>query len=160
MVMATMQNETWQCGQGLTDIRVDDAGCPVDDKYCKTQAGGEDLAVAAGAAWSITIELPNFYEARVRGLVLQAFDVAAGNADLLHTQTVTSIDIMGNENLGNDLVGAERYRADATGAANGTSQYFRGRLGTNGGVMTIEGVNNSLVVVDVIATIDVNAIRG
>lgn len=155
------KTESWECQSGMTDVRVDDNGCPVDREFCKVQAGGIDAAVLTTAAWSITITLDNFLEARVKGLVLQAFSNAAGNADVLHTQTVTSINIMGTENLGNGSVGAERFRADAQGGYGaGTGQAYRGVLGTQGGPLVITGVNNSLVTVTVIATVDVNARRG
>lgn len=156
-----MRTENWHCQHGLRKVRTDDTGCPIEREFCKTQAGGSDTGTATGAAWSITITLDNFLEARVTGLVLQAFDEAVGNADVLHTQSVTSINIMGTENLGNGVVGAERFRADATGSQKtGTGQAYRGRLGTNGGPLVITGVNNSAVTVTVIATVSVNARRG
>lgn len=154
------RKEYWACQAGLTEVVVDDHGCPTVDKFCKTQAGDIATGIVTGAAFTLTITLGNFIEALVRGLVIQAFDEAAGNADILHTVTITSIVIMGTEQLGNATVGAERYRADATGAVEGTGQAYRGRLGTTGGAMIILGVNNSAVTITVIATIDVNAVRG
>lgn len=162
--MKDSSKEQWQCPQGLTELKTDANGCPLDQRFCKTQGGGQAgtlaVPIATGAPWTITVALPNFVEARVRGLVLQAFDVAAGNADVLHTQTLSSIQIQANEMLGNGIVGAERYRSDATGAGFvGSGQSYNGRLGSTGGNMVIQGVNQSLVGVVVIATVDVTAVR-
>jgi hypothetical protein len=155
-----MRTETWECGTGLEDVRVDDDGCPIDRKFCKTQAGDRAVAIVTGAAWTLTITIANFVEARVKGFVLAAFDNAAGNADLLHTQLVTSIRIQGDEQLGNGVVSGERYRADATGAKVGSGEQWRGRLGTTGGNLVVTGLNLSGATVDIIGTVDVNAIRG
>ena len=90
---------------------------------------------------------------------LQAFSTAAGNADVLHTQVVTSVVIGGEQNLGNAIVGGERYRADATGAKEGSGEKWRGLMGTTGAPLVITGINRSLVAVNVIGTVDVNGIR-
>lgn len=155
-----MRTESWQCAEGFIDVRVDDDGCPTDRKFCKTQAGDRAAGIATGGTWTLTITIPNFTQARVKGFVLAAFSTAAGNADVLHTQRVTSVRIQGDEMLGNAVVSGERYRADATGAKVGSGEQWPGLLGTTGGNLVVTGINDSLVTVDVIGTVDVNAIRG
>ncbi len=151
-------SETWQCQQGLTEVQMDAAGCPIDQRFCKTQVGDTAAAVAAGAAFTLTIAVPNFSDARVAGLVLSAVDPATG-ADWLDAVTLSSISIQGTEELGGGTVSAGRYRRDANGANCGTGQAYRGRLGTTGGSMVITGVNNGAATLFINATADINAIR-
>lgn len=152
--------EYWDCQGGMQAVELDGQGCPMQDKYCKIQVGppGGPVTAGPGAPWTITITIANFTWAKVRGLVLAAFDAAAGNADLLHTQSVSGIDVQGVKNSGG-IVAAERYRADATGANRGTGQAYRGTIGSAGGAVTIDGVNNSLVTVTLLSALDVDALR-
>ena len=152
--------EYWDCQGGLQMVEVDGKGCPLNDKYCKIQVGPQagPTSVAAGAAGTITIAITDFTWAKVKGLVLSAFSSAAGNADILHAIGVTQIKVQGVENLDGEVT-AERYRADATGAAVGTGQAYRGTIGSAGGQVTISVFNRSLVTAVIGAALDVNAIR-
>jgi len=141
-------------------VETDGKGCPLNDKYCKIQVGPATgpTTLAAGIAGTITINIANFTWAKIRGLVLSAFSSSAGNADILHTIGVTSIDVQGIENLSGEVT-AERYRQDATGAGVGTQQAYRGTIGSAGGQVTIGVINRSLVAAVIGAALDVNAIR-
>lgn len=159
------KTEIWQCAQGLTEVVVDDNGCPVDQRFCKTQVGNFAV-VAAGAPFTITITAANFTEARVKGLVAIAADPAAvlgSSVDFLDLVELNSIAIQGTEALGGGFVTASRYRRDATGAGgcggSGTGQSYPGRMGTTGGNLVIQGTNNSAVTLRINFTADINAVR-
>lgn len=156
------ETEYWDCQGGFLAVELDGQGCPMQDKYCKIQVGppGGPVTAAPGAPFTITITIANFTWAKIRGLVLSIFDAAAGNADLLHTGTITSVDVQGIENI-SGIVAADRYRGDATGSgkAGGTTQKWRGTIGSAAGNITIAGVNNSLATVIILAALDVDAMR-
>ena len=157
--MCGCKYEVWnmQCQGGPIQVMVDDAGCPIQQQFCKVQAGANALAIAAGAPFTITIVVTNFTEAMVSGLVLSAIDPATG-VDALAGLDVNSIQIQGTENINGPITG-ERFRRDATGDRRGTGQSYRGRLGTTGGNLVITGLNRGPVTVDINATIDINAVR-
>ena len=152
--------EIWDCQGGPIPVPVDSSGCPIGDKYCKIQVGPQagPITVAAAGTGTITIAITDFTWAKVKGLVLSAFDAAAGNADVLRTIGVTQIKVQGIENTDGE-VSAERYRGDATGSGRGTGQHYRGTMGSAGGTMTIGVVNNSLVAAVIGAAVDVDASR-
>ena len=127
--------------------------------YCKTQSGATVLGVAAGAPFTITIAIANFSYAKVKGLVMVAYDPALG-IDHLREIELTSIAIQGTENI-NPIVTADRYNAQATGSGGGagTKQAFRGAMGSSQGTMVIIGTNRSAVTLNINATIDINAVR-
>ncbi len=155
------QTEIWQCNGGLTPVECDAAGCPIDQRFCKTQAGDEALGVASGATFTLTISATNFTEARVRGFVMAAQDPAAAGAglDMLDGIVIDSIEIQGTQEI-NGPVPARRYTRDATGAVQGTGQYWRGKLGTTGGDLIVIGRNLNAVTVNVFGVADINAVRG
>lgn len=155
------QTEIWQCNGGLTPVECDGAGCPLESRFCKTQAGDEALGVAAGAAFTLTIDATNFTEARVRGFVMEANDpaVTGPGESLLSGIVIDTIEIQGTQEINGPVPGS-RYARDATGAVQGTGQYWRGKLGTTGGQMIVTGRNLNFVTCNVFGAADINAVRG
>lgn len=153
-------HEIWQCQDGPITVEVDAAGCPLNNLYCKIQAGATTLALAAGATAVITVIVTNLIFARVRGLVLQASQpglvAPVGEGGLLDYVGVTGINILGNEHISGE-VPATRYAHDSTGVrGEGTGQYFRGDLGTAGADSLITVVNRSAVIINVWAGHDIS----
>ena len=141
-------HESWQCQNGLTEVEVDSNGCPINQMFCKTQVGAQAVDALGAAvippatAFTITLAVPNFTEARVKGLVLAGCDpTGVVVSDFLDCLEISSIQIQGTEELGGGVVTGARYRSDATGSNCGSGQSYRGRLGTTGGNMVITGIN-------------------
>lgn len=152
-------HEIWQCQEGPTKIAVDVNGCPIDSLYCKIQAGGVSLAIAAGATVTITVTVVNLTYARVAGLVIASSNPAvvapAGPGNMNAYVGITSINILGNEHVSGEVT-ADRYTRDATGVKGvGTGQTYRGGMGTAGAVALIVVTNRSAVAINVWATLDV-----
>jgi hypothetical protein len=160
-------HESWQCQNGLTEVQVDSNGCPLNQMFCKTQVGAQAVdalgsaVIPAASAFTITLSVPNFTEARVKGLVLAGCDPSgAVLSDFLDCLEISSIQIQGTEELGGGVVTGARYRSDSTGSNCGSGQSYRGRLGTTGGNMVITGINQSASAIRINATADINAVRG
>lgn len=153
--------EIWQCQDGPVRVAVDSDGCPLESTYCKIQAGGVALAVLTLATFTITITITNLVFARVRGLVMAASSpVAAPILDTLDQVGITSIDVLGNQMISGE-VPASRYAKDVTGPGGvGTQQLYRGDVGTAGGVITIAGINRSLVTLNIWAAVDISGKKG
>ncbi len=152
--------ETWNCDDGPIDVAIDASGCPINPKYCKQHAGAEDLLVAAGAIYTLTIAVTNLTKARVRAIILEASDPAAAIPGLsaLPQLTVTSILLLQNQ-LISGTVPANRFAHDVTGPNfAGLSAWVRGAMGTAGGILTILGVNRSSIALNVYGSVDIDGI--
>lgn len=161
-----MQNgnhEIWDCQGGPVHVPVDSDGCPLEQKYCKIQLGPQGpgpFAVAAGGSLTLTFAVQDFTYAKVKGLVIQANDPAAGaGTDYLQNLVVTQIRIQGIDNIDGE-VPAQRYASDATGSGpRGTGQSYRGTLGSAGGQATVVVRNDGPATANVAAAFDANAVR-
>lgn len=158
------ETENWCDRNGPVPVQVDSAGCPLSERYCKIQAGGTALAIAAGAAFTITITITNLVSARVRGMTMEAAGTAGPIAaqvspSLLNYIGVNSILILGTQMLSGE-VHATRWARDATGPGGvGTRQWYPGDLGTAGGLAVIVGINRSVVEVNIWAAIDIDGMK-
>lgn len=152
--------EIWDCQGGPVPVPVDSDGCPLSEKYCKVQVGPQGpgpFTVAAGASITLTVTVPDFTYAKIKGMVLQASEPVSG-ADRLHELVVTSIRVQGIDNIDGEIP-ATRYRPDATGSNRGTGQSYRGTLGSAGGNATITLRNDGASSLLVSQAFDVNATR-
>ena len=154
--------ETWNCDGGPIDVAIDASGCPISPKYCKQHAGGQALAVGIGAAFTITIAVTNLNEARVRGILMEATAPGAAipGISALPNIEVNSMILLQNQ-LISGFVPGTRFAHDVTGPNfSGFSAFVRGKMGTAGGVLVVQGVNRSAVVLDIYASVDIDGVVG
>lgn len=156
------ETEVWQCQGGPIDVAIDAAGCPVSPKYCKQHAGSRALAVATGAAFTITIAVGNLSEARVRAFIMEASDPAAliPGISALPNVEVTGITLLQNTLVSGQIT-ASRFAHDVTGPNfSGLSSWVRGKMGTAGGTLVVTGVNRSAITLEIWAAVDVDGVVG